>query len=183
MPGRLLEPAKGAGLLSGVIAMEDKPTPVSVTAEPCRCNSLQEYADDPKNPIEFDKRTNEFYLRHVGPNNIWVMVFYHCPFCGGAAPKSRRELLFARIPPDEQTRLANLLIPLQSIDEAIRVLGTPDYDGHSVANYPDDNGNLRSIVYHRELGYYKLSDIADVVIHERSDGKVSWQLDGKTIES
>jgi hypothetical protein len=43
------------------------------------------------------------------------------------APESKRPLLFAVISRDEECRLAELLRPIQTINDAIEKLGTPDF--------------------------------------------------------
>lgn len=168
--------------------MNYKPTFASVTDLPCTCNYLQNAADDPANPIVFDKDTNEFQFKYCDTqcdpegNCQAMLVIYHCPFCGGAAPRSKRELLFAKIPPDEEARLASLLAPIQTMSDAVDTFGTPDYDDYSVSRCPEDDDSPPRTVYHREVRFYTLSDVADVWISERPDGKVFWQLQGKYID-
>jgi hypothetical protein len=117
---------------------DDKPTFASVTHTPCTCGYLQEAADDPANPIEFDQETNEFQFkyrdRQCDSQDICqgMLVIYHCPFCGGAAPKSKRHLLFAKIPQAEEARLASLLTPIRTVSDAIEKFGSPDFDDYSV---------------------------------------------------
>lgn len=56
-----------------------KRTHSSVTEELCVCNYLQNAAEDPQNPIEFDPSTSEYQFAFGGA----MLVIYHCPFCGG----------------------------------------------------------------------------------------------------
>jgi hypothetical protein len=56
------------------------------------------------------------------------VVLYHCPFCGGAAPESKRGDLFSQISDQEASRLRSLTEKVKSGADALRVLGTPDDD-------------------------------------------------------
>jgi hypothetical protein len=56
------------------------------------------------------------------------MMIYHCPFCGGKAPKSRRDELFHRLPHAEQRRLGELTHNLRTVQEVTAALGEPDFE-------------------------------------------------------
>jgi hypothetical protein len=152
-----------------------KRTYASVTKKTCNCGNLQSAADDPDNPIRFEEETNEFHFVY----SDGMLVIYHCPFCGGAAPESKRALLFAQIPRSEEERLAKLLHPITTIDDALKNLGAPDFDGHSTTKIPESDTEGPKIQYSREIRYERLSDVAIVSITERPDGKIHWQLQGK----
>jgi len=154
-----------------------KPTHASVTDVPCACNYLQRNADDPRSPIMFDAETAEYQYLHKNSG----FVIYHCPFCGGAAPPSKRHLLFAQIPEAEETRLAEVLRDIQTIGDALAKLGKPDFAGTSVANRSETKTDGPTTHHHRTIRYYKLSDVAEVRITERLDGKIFWQLQGKHV--
>lgn len=155
----------------------------SVTDAPCKCGYLRRAADDPRLPIVFDKRTGEyqFKYREDDADGLSMLVIYHCPFCGGAAPKSKRALLFHVIPPDEERRLAALLQGITSIRAALRRLGKPEHDeprGMGV-QMPERAGSAPTMQWFRMLHYEGLSKVANVWITERADGRASWQLQGK----
>ena len=163
--------------------MAKRPTFASVTDAPCRCSYLRRAADDPRQPIAFDKLTGEYHFRYRegGANGFSTLVIYHCPFCGGAAPKSKRALLFHVIPPEEEQRLTALLDGVKSIRAAIRKLGKPDNDnprGTGVQT-PERAGRPPTMQWFRTLLYEKLSKVADVWITERADGRAWWRLQGK----
>ena len=101
--------------------MCNKRTYASVTSNPCECGYLQYYAANPYSPIAFDKKTQEFQFVYMeeGCAGKSVLVIYHCPFCGGAAPESRRDQLFEAIPQAEEERLAEILGPVRTMDDAI----------------------------------------------------------------
>ena len=168
---------------------DNKSTFASVTDVPCTCGYLQEAADDPANPIVFDKDTHEFQFKYYVPHYDFgencrgmMLVIYHCPFCAGAAPRSKRELLFARIPPDEEARLAGLLASVQTVDDAANSLGTPDFDDYCITRQSEHGDRPSTTAYYREIRYYSLSQIADVCNTERADGTIRWQLQGKLIK-
>jgi hypothetical protein len=159
--------------------MGERRTFASVTDTPCTCDFLQRAADDPDQAIEFDAQTGEYQFV-AGSSRL---VIYHCPFCGGAAPESKRPLLFAIISPEEEQRLATLLAPIKSIRAALKRLGKPQRDDASgMRVHRPESANESSVIEHfRTLSYERLSDVADVRIAERPDGSVHWSLQGKFI--
>ena len=154
-----------------------KPTFASVTEVPCTCGSLQRDADNPHTPIAFDPCTNEYHFQWNGSSKI----IYHCPFCGGAAPKSQRAHLFASIPDVEEIRLAAILAPIRSIQDAIEILGTPDSQVKTRLLYPESETGPPEIAHRNCFVYSQLSGVADVVFREHEDGRLSWRLKGKFI--
>jgi hypothetical protein len=109
------------------------------------------------------------------------MVIYHCPFCGGAAPKSKRELLFAIIPPHEEQRLAVLLGSVRTLRSALKRLGKPERDDPwgTLKQTSEDGDRPPTRTRHRTLVYERLSSVADVWITESTDGLAHWELTGK----
>lgn len=156
-----------------------KPHHASVTGESCACNYLQNAADDPRSPIKFDAETAEYQFAYEGA----TLVIYHCPFCGGAAPRSKRHLLFTQITDEEESRLAAMLDGIETIDDALQKLGQPDFEGTSTSKQPEKQNAGPRIEHHRDIRYHNLSDVADIWIMERPDGKIFWQLQGKYVGS
>jgi len=163
--------------------MNDKPTHASVTSEPCKCGYLQESASDSTSPIIFDDKTGEFQFSFIGKglDGPSILIIYHCPFCGGAAPESKRALLFEVISNEEEARLAEILRPIQTVDDALKVLGKPDFDDFEISRMPEQDGNPPKTHHCRMLRYTEMSDVAFVEITERLDGKVYWGLQGKPV--
>lgn len=155
------------------------PTHASVTKVPCTCHYLKREADDADSPIVFDAETGEYHFIYGGN----ILVIYHCPFCGGAAARSKRPLLFAVIPVEEQERLARLLRPVRSVRSALKRLGKPDTDDPGGVRVPErpDRNRQPALKFHRLLVYERLSGVADVWIIEREDRTVHWQLIGKYV--
>lgn len=154
-----------------------KRTFASVTTEPCTCNYLQDAADDSKSPIHFDAQSEEYHFT-FGNN---ALTIYHCPFCGGAAPESKRDKLFADVPTAEQQRLADLLDPIDTFDRAIAVLGKPDYDGFVNCKHREADGESPRLSRQRTIRYERLSDTAYVWFTETPGGNVHWQIQGKYV--
>lgn len=150
----------------------------SVTDKPCTCELLQRTANDPSYPIVFDADTNEY---HFTWNDGAILVIRHCPFCGGAAPESKRALLFAQIPGSEESRLAKLLKGVISMDDAIKRFGKPDYDKTSTSCRDETEDAGPRIAHHRLIQYHELSDVAEIWITERPNGSVHWELHGKYV--
>ena len=173
----------------------NKRTHSSVTEQLCECRYLENAANDPESPILFDETTGEYQfqydeqrrsrLEHLS-RAVWgdeghyaTLIIYHCPFCGGAAPESKRHLLFKTISRDEESRLGELLKNIKSIDDAIQQFGQPDFDGHSGTKMPETENHPSRIEHHRDIRYHGLSDFAAVWITERPDGSAYWRLQGK----
>jgi hypothetical protein len=165
-----------------------KPTFASVTEEPCACGSLEHAADDPRSPIMYDARLNEFHFEYPSPcgdsdcgRGKASLMIYHCPFCGGAAPKSKRVLLFAVILPEEQGRLYKLLGGIKTLDEALQALGPPDEDNpHGLTEKKKEReGTAPTVESFRVLRYSRLSPTADVYITQSRTGDAHFWLSGK----
>jgi hypothetical protein len=92
-----------------------KPTPRSVTTVACKCGWLERAADEPVNPVSFDERMAQYQLRHTDGG---FSRLYHCPWCGGAAPLSKRSSFFATVPSAEWRRLAALTANVKTIEES-----------------------------------------------------------------
>ncbi len=165
--------------------MGDRRTRASVTDILCTCGYLERAADDPASPIVFDERTSEyqFTYQESGLDGPSMLVIYHCPFCGGAAPESQRHLLFAAISPAEKERLIQLVAPIETIQQALDTFGMPQFDTYFVLQElrRDDPNNPPSFQQNRELLYTTLSEVADVRIMEVPNDRVSWTLCGKYI--
>jgi len=163
--------------------MSGRPTNASVTDAICDCKYLQRAADDPDVPIVFDERTNEYHYTYLesGSGVPAILNIYHCPFCGGTAPRSKRPLLFHVVSSEEKRRLADLLVPIRSVRELVETLGEPDKDdpaGMWERSEEFDDRPSR-VVPCRMLTYESLSDVADVQVYERPDGTIGWALSGK----
>jgi uncharacterized protein DUF6980 len=103
--------------------MGDKPNFDSVTTEPCHCTYLERQAAEPSSPIQYDAKLCEYQLAHL--TNAGNSIIYHCPWCGGVAPKSQREREFAILTWAEIQRLESLTKSLATPEEAVIAFGRP----------------------------------------------------------
>lgn len=162
--------------------MSERRTHASVTDVDCSCGYLQRAADDPDVPIRFEASTGEYQFAYQ--TEVWgpsMLVIYHCPFCGGAAPRTKRELLFHVIPDAEEERLKELLLPIETIADALERFGEPESDSPfgTASMHDEANGEPGAIEYARVLRYESLSKVATVEILESPGGRVGFSLSGK----
>lgn len=162
--------------------MSERRTHASVTDVDCSCDYLQRAADDPDVPIQFEASTGEYQFTYQA--EVWgpsMLVIYHCPFCGGAAPKSKRAQLFHAISDAEEERLKELLHPIKTIEDVLQSFGAPDSDkplaSSSTDNEVDDEPARTD--YWRLLEYRSLSETVDVSVLEGAGGRVSFSMSGK----
>ena len=126
---------------------------------------------------------NEFRLVH-DPENAGGWILRHCFFCGGKAPDTLREYLFARLTNEERWRLVDLTKPLKTVEDVVAVLGQPDSDREagSINTYPEKDGNPEETTYQRILSYRNLSETANVRVMVYATGQVAFSFTGKSLE-
>jgi hypothetical protein len=145
------------------VARARKPIAASVTGVPCKCGYLERASEEPEVPIVFDAEVNEFHIANVGRNR-GHSVIYHCPWCGGAAPRSKRATFFATVTSKEEGRLRSLVTGLATVEDAIKKLGKPDDDmpaGMTIKT-PGSDAEPSKIRSYRTLRYGGLSRTTDV---------------------
>ncbi len=151
--------------------------PISVTETRCSCGYLERGSLDPNSPLKYDPNLTEYSFEHTLAQGTKVStMIYHCPMCGGVAPPSRRDELFASIPAGEASRLRILIRGIETLANIERVLGVPDRD--EKINPPPDlvvadpiKGERETVVV-RVLTYTRLSNAADVQFNVFSNGVV-----------
>lgn len=147
---------------------------------PCECGGLERAAEDPHNPIVFDRTLNEYDLqcRHDARMRI-----YYCPICGGAAPESLRHKLFTTITHDEIDRLNGLVHRFTLVQEVLDGLGPPDSDCPAglITHMPEFDGVPNRVESFRTLIYKNLSDVADLHVQVLPDSRFHVMLVGKYI--
>ena len=146
----------------------------------CECGILDDAANDPAMPVFFDAQLNEYYIARTGELSGHLLI-YHCPFCGGRAPKSKREEMFWAMTPEEMHRIRDITLSVETVSDAIAKFGEPDEDipsgyGEITPPQPDKPQTTR---FFRVLRYHRLSEIAvlDFVVHP--EGKVHLSYSGK----
>jgi hypothetical protein len=158
-------------------------THASKTDLACDCGWLEQSADDPDLPVRFDPTTNEFAFVWGEPPSPASLILFHCPFCGGRAPASKRETLFAAITEAERERLGSITSPIATLDDVLRVLGPPDDDfeqGESDQT-PAKDGQPPEHRTYRSLRYDGLSETATVGVRVLPGGAVAFWFVGKYI--
>jgi len=158
-----------------------KRTSAPLTKIACACDYLANAADEPEVPIVFDARMNEYHITTLGAVQ-GALIIRHCPWCGGAAPTSRRASFFATITQAEEERLRALTRGLTTLSGVIRKLGRPDADfaeGLTVRSRKTEREPSK-ITSYRSLVYEGLSKTAEVRFTDYGpDGGVRAPFQGK----
>lgn len=138
-----------------------KPIAASVTSRACKCKSLERAADEPTSNVEFDPGLNEYNIRTRDGGTLRI---YHCFFCGGAAPHSKRSSLFAVITNGERERLQELTTGFTTLADVIRRFGKPDDDMPTGLSsiMAARNGKPPTTKMYRVIRYRALSKTAEV---------------------
>jgi hypothetical protein len=153
----------------------------SVTTTGCACTYLQREAAEPSSPIQFDTRLQEYQLAHLSGGGH--SAIYHCPWCGGVAPKSQRERHFAVLTWEEIRRLEDVTRGIRSPQEAVSMFGEPDEErerGVTVQLPATDTSPERAESY-RTMTFKGLSSTADVSLVDYGVQGVKWQYSPKYI--
>jgi hypothetical protein len=144
----------------------------------CKCEWLERAAENPKTPIEFDADLNEYHLVH-GPKDF--SMIYYCPFCGGSAPKSKRNRLFHTLNDAERLRLVELTKDMRTVGDVTRAFGEPNIR-HSVGmvvSRPERDGKPETTQAYPELIFTQISDIADMHVTVYPTDRVGICFQGK----
>jgi len=156
----------------------DKPTFASVTTRPCNCNWPRDVSAEPDNSIRLDEATGEYQF--ITPRG-GALTIYHCPFCGGVMPRSRRADLFAYITEAELQRLDRLTRDIKTVDDAVRALGRPDRDtpGGLRVRTPAKGRRPPHVASCRVLTFTSVSDTADVDLADWGPEGIRFSFRGK----
>jgi hypothetical protein len=149
-------------------------TSASVTEVSCTCKYLSDGAADPNTPIRFDPDLNEYSIVYWfgGGDEYGSMSIYHCPWCGGRTPESRRGDLFASVPESEYERLRELTAGIEALDDAFRILGNPSRDEPTTpppGYTPPTERDEKSTWPVRVLTFENLSEVAEIQVALLSD--------------
>jgi hypothetical protein len=144
-----------------------KRTYASFTETACTCGYLERGVSYPGLPIKYNEQFNEYHITSGSSEQDRVeMVIYHCPFCGGAAPESKRGTFFAELSDEEAKRLWLLLNGINTVAEAFQKLGPPDGDEpyQTPEGWPKPTKEREGRKYEatRLLTYSNLSPAAEV---------------------
>ena len=159
-----------------------KPTFDSVTGKACKCDFLKNSAENPDLPIVYAEELNEYHLKHSG-EYVGFSMIYHCPWCGGVAPKSKRSQLFAKITRTELKRLEKLISKIKSVEEAIAAFGEPAHDDPqgTTVETPATSSDPPRIEIFRTLTFEGVSKVADVHLEDHGPKGVKFSIGPKYI--
>jgi hypothetical protein len=131
--------------------------------------------------IRFDTEMNEYQIAVARTDGRRVLIVYHCPFCGGAAPPSARDELFSEVTTDEVDRVRRALSIFKTLEDAIAGLGPPDEEHPGdAADLPPRPGQARRC---RTLKYTGLSKTADVMLVDHGPPRgLGMRLFGKRLD-
>lgn len=155
----------------------------SVTETPCTCRFLENRSRDPDWPIEFDARLNEYHIVTNGAFGRGQGMIYHCPWCGGEAPRSSHQQLFATVSSSEDFRLREMVRAYRSYDDAKYALGPPDWEpfpGTTVTKPASDVYKPIAEAF-REAHYKNLSGVADLVLVDYPNRQMGVRVAAKYI--
>lgn len=143
---------------------DEKPNGNSVTTVRCTCNYLQRASKEPESPIVFDEDMNEYHIARPAAARGGSLIIYHCPWCGGAAPHSRRDTFFAHITQHESARLHALADDVKTVEDAIAKFGQParDFPRGQTCKTPASDTEPATVTSYRVLYYTGLSETADI---------------------
>jgi hypothetical protein len=150
----------------------------SVTRTRCKCDLLQRAVAEPGDPIVFDEEMHEYHI--TKPRGGYLMMF-HCPFCGGATPPSKRQERFASVPNAEIERLQRLTARFTTVGAAVASLGKPDSDhprGLRVHSRQTSKA-ASQITSYRMLTFARLSDVAEVDLTDYGVEGIRFSFRGK----
>lgn len=147
---------------------------------PCNCDSLEVASKDPDHPIGWDAELHEYY---IACGDAGRQVVYFCMFCGGQAPKSRRDDLFHRVSDAERERLVELSSGLRTADEVRERLGEPDELLESAVRYSKEVGPGPPEGEAFDLWtYVGFSDVASVLFEVRNGAVKRARWSAKPLE-
>ncbi|QND60560.1 hypothetical protein [Mesorhizobium huakuii] len=145
----------------------------------CECGTLEALSKEPSIPIVFDAELNEYHI--VGTAQQQVLI-YHCIFCGGQTPASRRDELFMHVTREEFERLRKTTSGLNTLEDVVGTLGPPDFDhpaGFS-STEPVGLGPRRTTDF-RQMTFSSLSDTANVHVAIGLNDKVQFSFTPKPV--
>jgi hypothetical protein len=137
----------------------------------CECRWFERAVADDSIPVVFDELMNEYHLLHH--NGRGHLLFYHCPFCGGRAPKSLRATYWTEVSMEESVRLHALTKDIRTPEEVFSTFGPPDQDfefGSGCTTPGSQEEAPETTLGPRRVVYKSLSETAEVhVLIDRYD--------------
>jgi hypothetical protein len=144
--------------------------------EECVCNKLFDVANDAKVPIEYDARTDEYYLATEDGAKIF---FNYCFSCGRYLSKTLGDRFFT-VPLDQEiNEIKERIKGVVSIENVIRILGEPDEISDDSTSEYQKKKIYSSQDIKRTLIYKSISRTLIVYIQQFADGEIGVLFTGK----
>jgi hypothetical protein len=134
-----------------------------------QCHHLEELSRVRESPVIYNAAQRAYCL--AGKHGIRALL-RHCPVCGRKLPAHGNSALFQKISCAERAALIERCQGISTMEEALRILGSPDKETGSVAFHLYPQGRKVTVRFKRIFFYEHLADSVRVVIHELSDGSV-----------
>jgi hypothetical protein len=151
-----------------------------MTERPCACGLPEKWAKDPRVPVRFDARTNEFSIVYESRGQgEWVMRYG--PSCGGSMPESRRGSLFTEPDDAEVGEITELMRGVGDVAAMREVLGEPDQisDWDSTEELEQEARLYGTQRWTRAFTYGSRWTSLVLFVHEFEDGSVTYGYHGR----
>jgi hypothetical protein len=136
---------------------------------------LDRLAADPKSPVEFDERLNEYHLK--GQREYVIMKY--CFWCSGRLPDSRRGELFTEPIDEEMSEVRSIHSRIKTVEDALKLLGPPD----ETHEWDDEFAQGREIEnqWRQSLVYSSRWDTLVLHVQEMPDGRIAFSVSGQYV--
>jgi hypothetical protein len=146
---------------------------------------LELQANQPDSPIRFDPKLNEYhFIYRTSTSEETMMMIYHCPFCGGRMPNSRRDDLFHRLTRAEQHSLSELTKAMRTVQDVTAAFGEPEIRQPigMVITTPEKDGKPETTQSYPMMIYTTLSETANIHVTVYPTDKVAISFQGKGLK-
>jgi hypothetical protein len=133
----------------------------------CVCKHVRELAARPNSAVRYLPHQREFVI--AGTEDLTVCLFF-CPICGRKLPLHQEDR--CRKSPSEVARLRKLFANIKSIEQAVKQVGPPDFEGGPAHDHFYWKKKRLDVGYRKFLLYQRLAKTADVHVVEWSDGRM-----------
>ncbi len=134
-------------------------------------HQIKKIAADPKSPIKFDEKMNEYLLVYksfeggVLTEQEWILKY--CPFTGEKLPLSKRSGLFAEPRDQDVKKYQKLLSGAKTLAEIEKILGQPDKIYEMLGEEPE------------QFTYNSLPEDIILIVKRVKDGRIVLNFTGK----
>lgn len=141
----------------------------------CNCGMLDRLAGDPKSPVKFDERLNEYHLE-------WerrTVIMNSCFWCGGRLSESRRGEFFTEPSEEEMAEVRSFHSRIKTVGNALELLGPPD----ETHQWDDEFAHGREIEnqWKQSLVYSSHWDTLILHVQQMTNGRIAFSISGRYI--